>query len=263
MNFRTSLLIAPLAAVAPTVPLRAQGQDPGKEIKELARRIDEQLHEIDRLLLESGKKDQARTEPQQKLREAIVRSTSVDEYMDALIEKLLEMKNQSGGGSGQDQQQQQQQQQDQQQDGQQPQQSPRNGPRRENQAPQFVQQPQDGQQQGQQQDGQKPDGQQPGGQQPDGKQQGGQQPGGQQPGGGGDPKGGQEEHTRGENTTGNRRPDSERGPGNRGEGDEGWGELQSYTNFLKNRGSAPKVPEKFRKYWEAYLKGAQSQDKGR
>jgi hypothetical protein len=25
-------------------------------------------------------------------------------------------------------------------------------------------------------------------------------------------------------------------------------------NFLKNRGSAPKVPEKYRKYWDAYLK---------
>ena len=46
-------------------------------------------------------------------------------------------------------------------------------------------------------------------------------------------------------------------PPQRGQGDETWGELQPYVNFLKNRGSSPKVPEKYRKYWEAYLKGKQ------
>jgi hypothetical protein len=48
-------------------------------------------------------------------------------------------------------------------------------------------------------------------------------------------------------------------PGQPGTGEEEWGKLQSYTNFLKNRGSPPKMQEKYRKFWEAYLK-ARNQD---
>ena len=33
-----------------------------------------------------------------------------------------------------------------------------------------------------------------------------------------------------------------------------WGNLQPYLNFLKNRGAEPKVPEKYRRYFEAYIK---------
>ena len=71
----------------------------------------------------------------------------------------------------------------------------------------------------------------------------------------GQPQGGQETKDGGKNTTGNRQPEPETGPGNPGTGEGSWGELQPYMNFLKNRGSPPpQVPEKFRKYYEAWLK---------
>ena len=74
--------------------------------------------------------------------------------------------------------------------------------------------------------------------------------------------GGQETKDGGQNRTGNRSPNDPTGPGNPGQGEGSWGELQSYVNFLKNKGSAPKVPEKYRKYWEAYLKQKQGTGSG-
>jgi len=203
--------------------LRAQGRDPMHEILEIARSVDEQLQEIDRLLLESGKQSQSRARPKELLEQASERGGTVETGIDQLIEKLTEMKNQSGQGSG---------------EGGEPkpgqgQPSPGQGSqgnRRENQTPDFVQQP------GQQ------------GEQP--------QPGEEKPGDG-QPQGGQPDTDIGENRVGNRPPDGETGPAQAGEGDGTWGELQPYVNFLKNRGSSPKVPEKYRKYWEAYLKNKQ------
>ncbi|MCB9879659.1 MAG: hypothetical protein H6835_18855 [Planctomycetes bacterium] len=238
----------------------AQGGDPTEEIKELARQIDEQLQEIDRLLLESARSNQTPKAPREMLKEAAEKSITVQDGIDKLIEKLNEMKDQSGGSSSEDSQQQQQgQQQQQQQDGQsQPQNGGRPGQRRENQTPDFVQQPQQGQQPGEQQGQQ----QQPGEQQQQQQQQG-QQPDGQQPGeqqqpqsGEGQPLGGQEQHAEGQNRTGQLPPD-ELGPGQPGTGEQAWGELQRYTNFLKNRGVTPKVADKYRKYYEAYLKQKQ------
>lgn len=236
-------LVALLAA-----PLVAQQPDPAREIQEIARTVDEQLKEIDRLLLESSKKSQARSEPKSKLQEAHEHSRTVEQGLDRLIEKLNEMKNQGGGSSGgsEDEQQGQQGQQGQQQkpSGGQPQSG---GQRRENQTPDFVQQPRDGQQPGQEP-----------GQPQQGRNQGQQpQP---QPGSGQQPIEGQASPEPGENRTGPTKPEGETGPGNRGQGEASWGELQSYVNFLKNRGSSPKVPEKFRKYWEAYLKQNRGND---
>ena len=237
-TIRLSLLAALLAAAAP-----AQGGDPTREIQEIARRVDEQLQEIDRLLLESGKKGQERSKPKELLQQARERSEAAEEGIDKLIEKLQQMKSQSSSQSGQEGEQSsgQQQQQQQSQSGQQPQ---GQGNRRENQTPDFVQQPKEG---GQDQQP-KPGGEQPGGQQ---QQQQQQRPDGQ-------PQGGQEQPTGGENTRGNRPEQTPDGPGNPGQGEGTWGELQPYTNFLKNRGSAPKVPEKYRKYYEAYLKQKQA-----
>lgn len=222
-----ALFTAPLQ-----LPLAAQG-DPMHEIQEIARSVDEQLQEIDRLLLESGRKNQARSLPKEMLQKAHEQSEGVEGGIDQLIEKLTQMKNQSGSSSSQGEQQQQQPK-----DGQ-PQPRPGQGQqnRRENQTPDFVQQPQQGeQQQGQQ-----------------GEQQ---QPQGQKPTPQGQPQGGQEAPGPGQNQVGRTPPESELGPGQRGQGEGTWGELQPYVNFLKNRGSAPKVPEKFRKYWEAYLKSS-------
>lgn len=209
-----------------TVCLPAQGRDPMHEIQEIARSIDEQLQEIDRLLLESGKPSQARSRPKELLEQASERGTTVESGIEQMIEKLTEMKNQSGQGSG-DGEPKPQQGQGQPQPGQGSQ-----GNRRENQTPDFVQQP-------------KPEGQ---GEQP--------QPGQEQPGQG-QPQDGQQANDTPENRQGNRPPDGETGPAQAGEGDGTWGELQPYVNFLKNRGSSPKVPEKYRKYWEAYLKNKQ------
>lgn len=243
MNNSLYAMLFTAALAVPTAPVTAQGADPAKEIQELARRVGEQLEQIDRLLLESSRKNQPRATPTEKLQQAHTTSDAVQTGIDELIDKLNEMKNQSGGGQSQDQQQQQQQQQqDQQQQGQQQQQQGRQQ-RRENETPDFVQQPKEGQQPGEQ-----PSGQQPG-ERPDG-----QQPGQQQQPQNGNPNGTQQGNDPGQNTTGNRQLEPDLGPGQKGTGEAGWGELQDYVNFLKNRGSPPKVPEKFRKYWEAYLK---------
>jgi hypothetical protein len=242
-----SFAVALLAAVP---WLRAQDVDPTREIQEIARAVEKQLQEIDQLLLESGKKDQARQQPKDLLQRAHERAEAVEGGIDKLIEKLNQMKNQ-GSGSGQpdDQQQQQQQQQqdqDQQQSGRQQQQSQGRRNRRENQTPDLVPRPQ--QQPGEQP---QPQGQQPGQQPQPGE---GQQPQPQD----GKPQNGQENPSGGENTRGNRQLEPDTAPGNPGTGDGTWGELQPYMNFLKNRGSRPpSVPEKFRKYWEAHLKQKQ------
>jgi hypothetical protein len=243
-------------AFAGAAPARAQNPDLVREIQEIATRIDQQLQEIDRLLLDSGKKAQPREKPKDMLKTSHERSADVEAGIDALIQKLTEMKNQGSSSQSQsgDQQQQDQQQQDQDQQGKQQQNKGQRGqqPRRENQTPNFVQQPprdQQGQQQGQQQN--QPQGQQ---QQP-GEQPQGEQPGQQPPPGQGNPLGGQDHQGPGENRTGNRQPEPDLGPGQAGQGEGSWGDLPPYVNFLKNRGSAPTtVPAKYRKYWEAYLK---------
>lgn len=239
MRYTIRFLLLPIA-LATVLP--AQGQDPREEIKEIARSIDEQLQEIDKLLLESSKKNQARNTPKDLLQKAHERSTTAESGIDQLIEKLNEMKQrgQSSSQGEQDQQpkddKQQGQPRDQQGQGQQN--------RRENQNPDFVQQPPQGQQQG------KP--------KPDGQPKPDQKPGD------GRPEGGQESPGPGENTRGNQPPQSELGPPNPGQGSENWGELQPYANFLKNRGSAPtKVPEQYRKYWEAYLRQKQGKTAGK
>jgi hypothetical protein len=240
MTIRTILAAAlALAAVAGTAPAQV---DPAREIQEIARQVEEQLQEIDRLLIESGRKNQPRANPKELLDRARERSEVAEDGIDKLIEKLNEMKSQ-GGGSGSPDDQQDPNQQPQDSPGQQgrqgrPNQGQRN--RRENQTPDLVPRPQSGQeQQGQEQQGQ-------------------QQRQGQQP------VGGQENPDGGENTRGDNPPQSETGAPNPGTGEGNWGELQPYMNFLKNRGSRPPaVPEKFRKYWEAYLKQKQGAGGGR
>jgi hypothetical protein len=206
-------------------------QDPMREIKEIADAVEQQMQEIDRLLLESSKRNQGRQKPREMLQQASERGAEVEQRIDELIEKLTEMKNQGGSGSGDGKQEK---------PGDKPQgqggqQGGQQGTRRENQTPDFVQQPQQGAD--------------PNGQQPD-----------QKPGGG-QPQLGQDSKQKPENRPAHDPPQSETGPGQRGEGDETWGNLPDYVNFLKHRGSSPKVPEKYRKYWEAYLKNRQDGDR--
>lgn len=240
---RPAFLAAAVAALLAGAP-RAQGQPSPEEIASIARRVAEQMQEIDRMLLESGKKDAQRSRPKELLQQATERSKDVELGIDELIQKLQQMKDRQNSQSSSESQDQQQQNQQEQQDQQQQQQQQRGNQqqqnRRENRTPDFVQQEQRQRQENQQQ-GQEP---QPGQQQPARPDRGNQQqdrpP---QPGG--------------RNTSGNNPPDSESEAGLRGAGDGEWGELQPYVNFLKTRGSPPKVPEKFRKYWEAYLRSKQ------
>ena len=240
-----------LAALMPVSQLSAQmgGSDPSKEIKEIAAAIDRQLKEIDDLLRESGRKGQQRNKPKELLEKAAESSATVQDGIEKLIEKLNDMKNQGGQGQPSGEQSEDQKGQQQSQDGQpqqgQPQQGQSGQQRRENQNPDFVQQPQEGEEPGQ--DG-KPKGQE--GEKPGEKP--GQKPGEQQANG--QPKGGKQSKDGGENRTGNQPPNSPQGPGQPGTGAGEWGDLQPYLNFLRNRGSSPKVPAKYRKYYDAYLK---------
>lgn len=229
MRHQVPLFLAAALLVAFTSPALPAQEDPIREIQEIAKAIDEQLQEIDRLLLESGKRNQDRSKPKELLQKAAEAGTGVEQGIDQLIEKLTQLKNESGQP-----QQSEGEPQDKQQGQQRPQSGQQQGNRRENQNPDFVKQPPQGEQPG------------PEGQKPEPKP------------GNGQPQGGQESPDKPENRTGNRQPEPELGPGNPGHGDETWGELQPYVNFLKNRGSAPKVPERYRKYWEAYLKNRQA-----
>ena len=65
---------------------------------------------------------------------------------------------------------------------------------------------------------------------------------------------GDEQPASGQNQIGSNPQEDPTGEGKRGKGADEWGGLQPYLNFLKNRGASPKVPEKFRRYYEAYLK---------
>ena len=244
MNQRRIVSLAVFLLGSTTVlpaTLRAQnGGDPMREIQEIARQVDQQLQEIDRLLLESGRRDQDRKRPKELLQQARERSEDVEKGIDKLIDELNKLKQQQqqqSSSSSQDQQDQQDQQ-NQDQNQQQQQQRNRNRNRRENATPDIAQRPRNQSGQPQESQGQQPKPEQP---KPDGQQ----------------PAGGQENPDGGQNRRGNQPPDSETGEPQPGTGDGSWGELQPYVNFLKNRGSMPKVPEKYRKYWEAYLKQKQ------
>jgi hypothetical protein len=230
-----------LVALASASAVTAQQVDTAKELQEIARRVDEQLRDIDKLLLDSSRKQpEGEKKPRELLQASQAQSQAAEQGIEDLIQKLTEMKNRSQSRSQDDQDQQDQKSdQNQQQDGQQRgRQRPQGRPQNRNENDTMPLQPQ-----GQQQ-------QQP---QPQGQQQPQDQPKGKQPSGAdANPDGG-------ENKPGKNPPDQPTGPGQRGEGDNEWGQLQPYLNGLHNRGSLPtKPPEKFRHYFEAYLKSQQT-----
>jgi hypothetical protein len=235
---RNPFLISILAAAALTTNLPGQRQDPARELQEIARRVEEQLQEIDRLLLESGKQGQGREKPRELLQRAKQRSDDATVGIDQLIEKLQDMKS-KGSGQGEPQPG------DEPRDGQgqpdpsdgqsSPSQGKSGGKRRENATPDFQQQ-----QQPEQQSGTKPE---PGQGQPQPQEQRA-----------GQAQAGQETPLPPDGPSGQPVPADPTAAGQPGQGEGSWGNLQEYEAILKNRGSRPKVPEKFRKYWEAYLK---------
>ena len=207
-------------------------QDPRDEIRRIVEQVNEELREIDRLLQETAKRPAdgagAGGSPVKRLEESATRSGKVVEGIDELLKKLEEMRqqNQQQGGEGDPQ--------ERQQDEQQQQQQQRNRQRQENQRPDVIQQ-----------DRQQQQGQQPGEQQQPQDQQGQQQ----------QPSGPDQHQGQGQNRPGQDPTQDPSAPGQRGDGRQNWGDLPPYVNELKQRGSPPKVPEKFRQFWEAYLKG--------
>ena len=98
IKIHSLLLSAALLAWASPAAAQA-GQDPMREIQEMAERIEQELAEIDRMLLESSKPSAESTKkPTEALRESGERSELVEQSLDELIEKLTQMKNQGGDG---------------------------------------------------------------------------------------------------------------------------------------------------------------------
>lgn len=73
----------------------------------------------------------------------------------------------------------------------------------------------------------------------------------------GEPTGDREVPDPGEQRTGAPPTPDPTGPGQPGAGEAGWGELPPYLQFLRHRGSRPRMPDAFRKFYEAYLKAEQ------
>lgn len=219
---RTGFLVLSAALCAPGARAQIEGAD---EIKKLLDKVAEELAEIDRLLRESGGAGarQSAEQIRESLQQSTERSQSAQEEIQRLIDQLEQLRGGQGGGQGQPQQRPQ--------DGSQEGQQRPERPRQENEVPPFLRQD-DPQQQDQQQDQQR----------------------------GGQPEGGQEIPDAGQNREGQNPPENETGPGQPGAGTDSWGELQPYVNFLKNRGGETKVPEKFRRYYEAYIR-SQKKDK--
>ena len=90
-------------------PLHAQDPDAARAIQELARKIDEQMKEIDRLLLETSKQKggEAKAPPKESLSRTREQSQIVEKSIDELIQKLNQMKQQSSSSSSSDSQDQQ------------------------------------------------------------------------------------------------------------------------------------------------------------
>jgi hypothetical protein len=205
----------------------AQVDDPRQKVLEISKRIAEEMAEIDRLLLQgSGEALRAAREAvqrNQKLFDDVLKQTqqsqgNVVKSIDDLIQEI-ERLSQPSGGQGESQPQDQQEQQPQR--GQQQQQ----GQRDQTQTPDFQQQ-----QRPQQQGRQRPQGEQPTGPE-EHRGQGQQRPATQEP-----------------------RSDSER-VGHEQDATS-WGMLPKYVPLLHGRGTMPEVPEKYRRFVEAFTKQA-------
>ncbi len=209
--------------VLTAVPLAAQIDDPRERLKDISRRIAEEMQEIDKLLLQrdaagAGERiERAAKQMQELLDQAQQSQDRVVQGIDELIRQIEQMQ-QPGSGSGDGERSERPSQQPQ--DGQ----RPRPGQREQTQTPDHVNQ--------QRQQGQQPQQQ---GQQPTGPEES-KQPGQNQPGGQ-PPEAGTEQVPRAGDT-------------------ETWGNLPPYLHFLQGRGGTPEVSERYRKQVEAFLKQA-------
>jgi hypothetical protein len=245
--------IALAAALAWAGPIAAQiGGDPQTRVRDIARKVAEEMKEIDRLLLETTAKGRSASSAGaaadgmrrsvEQMRELLKQTSGSQsqtvEKLGELIKEIQDMAQSSGSpsegesqgspSSGQGQPRP---------DGQG---QGRNNPRDQSNSPEFQRQ-----QQGQSQ------GQEPGGQ---------NQPNQPRPGDG-DPQDGGENPDGGRNTNAGRNPDAGTERVNRESETGQWGNLPPYLQFLQGRGGAPEVPERYRKYVEVFMKKAQSNRK--
>ncbi len=220
---RFSSLVLVLAA-----PSLAQ-ISPEENIKKILKAIDEDMREIDRLLMESSRKDAAggMEKAAEKLKDLMqqgqLTQDQVVQDISKLIEELENMQSSDQQQSSQGQKQDQSQQSGQQQGNQE------RSTRQNNQTPEMVDQ------RGQNKPGQ--------------KEQAQEQPQGQKPQDGRD-----QAFQEGENRPAGARPDAGTERVERGSEDSRWGDLPKYARFLMNRGALPEVPEKYRRLVEAYQK---------
>ena len=82
-----------------------------------------------------------------------------------------------------------------------------------------------------------------------------QEPGGDQP------KNGQEDRKPGQNLPANSKPQDPTEHADNERAYEKWGNLPEYMRTLKTRGGRPEVPEKYRKFHDAFLKESQKSKK--
>jgi hypothetical protein len=206
----------------------AQVDDPRQKVLEISKRIAEEMAEIDRLLLQgSGEALRAAREAaqrNQKLLDELLKQTqqsqgNVVKSIDELIQEIERLSQPSGGQGGEPHPQDQQ---DQQPQGEQQQ---RQGQRDQTQTPDFQQQ-------------QRP--QQPGRQRPQGEQ----------------PTGPEEHRGPGQQRPATQEPRSDSERVGHEQDATSWGMLPKYVPLLHGRGTMPEVPEKYRRFVEAFTKQA-------
>ncbi|MHC5064764.1 MAG: hypothetical protein ACYTG5_12415 [Planctomycetota bacterium] len=199
---------------------------PEENIKKILQAIDEEMREIDRLLMESSRRDAAggMEKAAERLKDLMQQGQVTQDQVVQDITKLIEELESMQSNNQQSSQGQQQSQSDQ--SGQKPGDQQRST-RQNNRTPEMVDQ--GGQDQKQQGENQPQQGEKPQDARDQAFQEGENKPAGARP----------------EDGTERVERDSE---------DARWGDLPKYARFLMNRGALPEVPEKYRRLVEAYQK---------
>lgn len=213
---------------------RLSAQDPAEAVKKILEKVSEEMADIDRLLRESSRKAAGQSSGEAGSDSESAKDL-VDETRDSqqrvvrgiddLIDELQQMAQQSSSSSSSSEDQQDQQQQQQQQQRQRSEREQTQTPDQIDQSQQQQQNQQEQQQQGQQEQ----------------------------------PMDGSEDPQAGENKPGQRRPGDPLEEVSRGESGVFEAELPAYAKFLHSRGGAPKVPTKYRRLHEAWLRRVNQQ----
>lgn len=207
------------------LPVSAQGGDPMEEIKAIFARVEKEMHEIDKLLLDAGTQNAAAKLQQnidslQKLLEnAEQKQRAVIDGIDQILEKVPQKNKNQQNQQNQNRNQQNQQDQDQEQQDQ----------RRDSQTPDMQEQQQNREQRSDQQRNEGPD------------------------------------PVHGENRDAQRPPHEDAtGNAVRDDLDREWGELPEYIRKRHMKGETPKIPLRYERYWLEYVRrNSKVQDGGK